>query len=401
MFLEPREGHVQRRRRRPPAHPCNPGIHRLTYAGAIEQLATVTDIAARRLRAQRLTGEPFKTAIDAVRWLGAVQAQDYSGAKWAVGQRTEEATETVLDRLFDQGSLLRTHVMRPTWHLVVPEDIRWMLELTGPRIRQGMAARDRQLEIDDRVVERACEVFAAALVGGHHLTRQELGEILRIKDIAPQGQRLPHLLMNAELSGLITSGPRHGKQFTYALLEERAPRAPGKERAEAVAELARRYFESHGPAQVQDFGWWSGLTVADARVGIAVAGSALDRQVLGGKEYWFGVEGGPQGGQSRQESPVAHLLPNYDEYTVAYRDRTAALDPDRHFEPSLYSFGSMISNVITVDGRVRGAWRRTVLHGTVEVELRLAGPLMPVEAAAVEDAGRRLGRFLDSRVVFA
>ena len=370
----------------------------MTYAGAIQQLATVADIAARRLQAQRLTGEPFKTAVDAVRWLGAVQAQDYSGAKWAVGQRTQGAEETVLDRLFDQGAVLRTHVMRPTWHFVVPEDIGWMLELTGPRVRQKMAARDRQLEIDDRMVERACDGFAAALAGGHHLTRQELGEVLRAKDIAPEGQRLPHILMTAELAGLITSGPRHGKQFTYALLEERAPRTPGKKPTEAVTELARRYFESHGPAQVQDFVWWSGLTVADARLGIASAGSALEHQVVDGKEYWFGFQGAPNGGPSRKESPVAHLLPNFDEYTVAYRDRTAALDPDHHFEPSLFSFGSVISNVVAVDGRVRGAWRRTVRHGTVQVELRLPGQLKPAEAAAVADAGRRLGRFLDSPV---
>src|ERR1700736_2352993 len=182
----------------------------------------VADIASRRLHTQRCSGEPFASAVEAVRWLGAVQSQDYAGAKWALGQRTRGATENELDRLFDEGAILRTHVMRPTWHFVLPEDIRWLLELTAPRIRLGLAARYRQLEIDEGVVARAGAAFTAALAGGRQLTRAELGKVLRAAGISPEGQRLPHLLSAAELDGLITSGPRQGKQFTYALLEERA-----------------------------------------------------------------------------------------------------------------------------------------------------------------------------------
>src|SRR5205807_5582397 len=171
------------------------------------------------LHSQRLTGEPFPSAVDAVRWLGAVQSQDYGGAKWALGQRAR-ATDAALDRLFDQGAVLRTHVLRPTWHFVLPEDIRWLLELTGPRVRLGLAARHRELEIDGEVSARAGTVLAAALAGGRHLTRGELGEALRAAGVPPDGQRLPHLLMLAELDGLIASGPRHGRQHTYALLDE-------------------------------------------------------------------------------------------------------------------------------------------------------------------------------------
>jgi hypothetical protein len=350
----------------------------------------VPDIAARRLQAQRLTGEPFTSAVDTVRWLGAVQAQDYAGAMWAVGQRTREATAAALDRLFDDGVILRTHVLRPTWHVVLPEDIRWLLELTGPRVRRGLAARWRQLEIDAGVVARASAAFSAALTGGRHLTRPELGAVLRTAGIAPDAQRLPHLLMGAELDGLIASGPRRGKQFTYALLEERAPQARALERTAAVAELTQRYFRSHGPAQVQDFVWWSGLTVADARTGIALAGAALAHQVLGSKDYWFDAETGPAG----SATAVAHLLSNFDEYTVGYRDRTAVVHADRPFEPALFSFGSILSNVVTVGGRVRGAWRRMVVHGRVRVEVRLLDRLDTAEAAAVEEAGHRLARFL-------
>ncbi len=352
------------------------------------------DIAARRLRAHRLTGKPFASAIDAVRWLGALQSQDYVGAKWALGQRTRAVTDAALDSLFDGGAILRTHVMRPTWHFVLPEDIRWLLELTGPRIRLGLAGRHRQLEIDDGVIGRAQAAFAAALAGGRHLTRPELGQVLHEAAIPPDGQRLPHLLMAAELDGLIVSGPRRGREFTYALLEERAPGARRLDRAEAVAELTRRYFVSHGPAQLQDFVWWSGLTAADARTGIELVGAALDRQVVDGRDYWFDAGARRDGGTL----PAAHLLSNFDEYTVAYRDRTAILDPERPFERALFSFGSILSNVITVAGRVRGAWRRTAAHGALRLEVRLLDGLEPAEAAAVEEAGRRLGGFMDRPV---
>jgi Winged helix DNA-binding domain len=352
----------------------------------------VTDIAAQRLQSQRLTGEPFASAVDAVRWLGAVQSQDYGGAKWALGQRTRGATDAELDRLCDEGAILRTHVLRPTWHFVLPEDIRWLLELTGPRVRLGLAARYRRLEIDDRVATRAQTAITRALAGGRHLTRPQLGEVLSASGISPDGQRLPHLIMGAELDGLIASGSRRGKLATYALLDERAPKATAFDRAEAVAELARRYFSSHGPAQIQDFVWWSGLTVADARSGIALAGAALGHLVIEGRDYWCDAAAdapGPAAG-------VAHLLPNFDEYTVAYRDRAATVYEGASFEPALFSFGSVLANVVTIGGRVRGAWRRTAARGGFRVEVRLLDRLRPAEEAAVEEAGRRLGRFHES-----
>ena len=354
----------------------------------------VTDIATRRLRAQGLTGEPFRTPVDAVRWFAAVQSQDYAGARWALGQRSHAATDVKLDRLFDDGAILRTHVMRPTWHFVLPRDVRWLIDLTGPRIRRGLAARYRELELDDRVAARAEAAFAAALAGGRHLTRAELGDVLVARGISPEGQRLPHLIMHAELDALIVSGPRRGKQHTYALLEERAPNARILQRAEAVAELTLRYFRSHGPAQIQDFVWWSGLTRADAGTGIAVAGAALERQTIEGKDYWLDAAAPAP----HAATPVAHLVPNFDEYTVGYRDRAALMHTGRPFQPGFFSFGSILSNIVTINGRVRGAWRQTVLREGVRVEIRTLDPLDPAEDAAVGDAGRRLGRFLQRPV---
>jgi DNA glycosylase AlkZ-like len=330
----------------------------------------VTDLAARRLHAQRLTGQRSASSVETVRWLGAVQSQDFPAAKWALAQRSRATTEAKIDRLYDDGAILRTHVMRPTWHFVLPEDIRWLIGLTSSRLRDGLAGRRRQLEIDDRLIVRANAAFEKALSGGRTLTRPEL-------------------------DGVLVSGPRRGKQHTWALLEERVANAPSMDRPEALAELTKRYFRSHGPAQVGDFVWWSGLTTADARLGLELVGTALEREVVEGKPYWFDPEVGAPRRVAPRSRAVAHLLPNFDEYTVGYRDRAAALHPDRPFDPTLFSFGSILANVVVTGGLVRGTWRRLVGRDTVRVEVRLLDKLSAAERAAVDEAGRRLGRFLE------
>src|SRR5215472_7212251 len=348
----------------------------------------VTSVAVRRLGAQRLTGEPFSTPVEAVRWLGAVQSQDYAGAKWALGQRTRAARDADLDRLFDEGAILRTHVMRPTWHFVLPADVRWLLELTAPRVRAALAHYDRQLELDRSVLRRSHRVLESVLGGGSHLTRGELAAALAGSGIPAAGQRLGHLLMHAELDAVVVSGPRRGRQFTYALLDERAPNARRLDRDQALAELTRRYFTSHGPAQLPDFTWWSGLTVADARRGVDLAGPALAREVIDGRPYWRApAEPPPASGE-----PAAHLLPNYDEFLVAYRDRSAALHPGLDTSPLPRE--SVLTNVVVVDGLVRCGWRRRPARGGVVVELGPLDATGPAVDAALAWAAEDLGRFL-------
>jgi hypothetical protein len=342
------------------------------------------------MRAQRLSGAPFRTAIDLVRWFGAMQSQDYAAAKWAIGLRVQGATETQVDSLYDEGGILRTHVLRPTWHFVMPEDIRWMLQLTGPKIHRGMAGRYRRLELDEETITRAQSAFSTALAGGKHLTRVELGHVLRGAGIAPDGQRLPHLLAAGELAGLLTSGARRGKQHTFTLLEERVPRTPVLDRDEAIGELTRRYFLSHGPAQLRDFVWWSGLTLAESRQGIELAGGALERQAVDGKEYWF-----DSALPSTRAAAPAHLLPNFDEYTVGYTDRSAMLHPVHPFRPELFAYSSILANVVTVAGQVVGAWRRTEMRAGLRVEIRPLARLSPADRAAVDQAGERLSKFLE------
>lgn len=354
----------------------------------------MTDLAAWRLRTHRLIGPPCASPAEVVGRLTAVQAQDYGGAGWAIGQRTAGSTRAEIDELVDAGVILRTHVLRPTWHFVLAEDIRWLIELSGPRVLASLAHRSRWLELDDDVVARANAVFEAELSGGMSLTRPELGEALRRSGIRTDGQRLQHLVMTAELQGLIVSGLRRGKAQTYALLEERAPDARSLQREEALAELTRRYFQSHGPAQIQDAVWWSGLTASDIRKGITLAGDTLAHGVFDGKDYWFDAEADP----ISEPTDAAHLLPNWDEYTVSYRDRSATLHPDIPFDPALFSFGSVLSNVVIIGGRVRGSWQRRVAGDRVRVEVRLLRPLAPDEVEAVEDVAERMGSFLGQTV---
>ena len=348
------------------------------------------DIAARRLDTQRLTGEPFASALDAVARLGAVQSQDYAGAKWALGQRTSDATDADLDRLFDEGAILRTHVMRPTWHFVLPEDIRWLLDLTAPRVKATFASYARRLEVDAAVLKGSHAVIEAALRGGSHLTRRELGVVLERAGIPTDGLRLGHLVSSAELDGIVTSGPRHGKQMTYALLEERAPSARRLDRDEALAELTRRYFTGHGPAQVQDFAWWSGLTVADVKRGLALVGTALAHEVIGGKSYWSSPDAPP----APERAPIVHLLPNYDEFLVAYRDRTASLDPARGFDTAPFPYGSILAHVVVLNGQVWGGWKRRLQDRQAFVEVGPLDVLDTAEGAALQKEVERLARFL-------
>jgi hypothetical protein len=354
------------------------------------------DIAGRRLQTQRLTGEPLSSAVDVVRLFGAVQAQDYSGSKWGIGQRTVAATDAGIDRLLDDGAILRTHVMRPTWHYVLPEDIRWLLDLTGPRVRRTLDGMFRRLGIEASEVTRATATVCGALTGGRFLTRPQLGDVLSAAGISTASQRLSHLLMAAELEGAIVSGPGQGKQRTYALLAERAPGARTLDRPEAVVELTRRYFTSHGPAQLQDFVWWSGLAVSDARAGLASIASDLDHAVVEGKEYWFGPD--DRANPAVPVRVIAHLLPNWDEYTVGYRDRAAALPAGQPVDLAFFPFGSVLSNVVTVAGRVRGTWRRIIGRERVRIELRWLDTLDQSEVAAAEAAAHRLGAFLEMPV---
>lgn len=350
---------------------------------------TSFEIARLRLYNERLIGSPFEKPEDVVEWLGAVQAQDYAGAKWGIGQRVKNCHDADVDEAYAMGKILRTHVMRPTWHFVMPADIRWMLELTAPRVNAAMAPYNRKLELDDSIFKRCTAAFVKALEGGKHLTRKELAEVLQESGIIAIGQRLGHIAMRAELDAVICSGGLRGKQHTYVLLEDRAPQAKSLSREDALAELTRRYFTSHGPALVRDFAWWSGLTMADAKAGIELARSGLLREVIGDKTYWFAPSKTP----TKVKDPTIHLLPNYDEYLIAYRDHSASLiAPTNMDSAALYDM--LARHIVVLNGRVVGGWRGTNKKNEVHIETKLLTPLTGAQAEGVHTAAERYSRFL-------
>ena len=244
------------------------------------------DVADQRLLNQRLAGPPLQSVTDVVHWLGAVQFQEYPVARWSVGQRATGLTAASVDQALAAGQVVRTHVLRDTWHLVSAEDIHWLLDLTAPRIQQRNATMYRQLRLDPQLLARTAGVLTDVLAKGRQLTRKALGLALREHGIVADGPRLGYILMHAELTQLICSGPRDGNQHTYALLAERVPHTQSRSREEALGELVRRYFTSHGPAAVKDFAWWSSLAVADAKRGVEIAGHQLVQTAVSDRHYW-------------------------------------------------------------------------------------------------------------------
>ena len=244
-------------------------------------------IARRRIAAQQIARHDFSTPADVVRWLGAVQAQDYAGAKWAVGLRLPPgATDAAIQRALDEGAILRTHVMRWTWQLVAPEDARWMIALVAARLMKKAERRHRELGLDARTIRRSNAALGKALAGGNHLARAELARVLARARISPEGPRLSHLLACAELDAIAISGPLRGKQATWALFDERVPSSRAVDARDAAAELAFRYARSRGPVSAADFAWWSGLPAGAARDALEATSSRLETETIGGRKLW-------------------------------------------------------------------------------------------------------------------
>ena len=350
-----------------------------------------SDIPHQRLLNQHIVGHRFDKPGDEVAWLCAVQAQDYAGAKWALGLRLKNVTEKEVEQAFADGSILRTHLMRPTWHFVTPADIRWMLALTAPRVNASNAYMYRKLELDSLVFKRSNAILTKALQGGNQLTREELRTALERDGVATEGSlRLAYVVMRAELDGLICSGPRRGKQFTYMLFEERVPPAGAFDRDAALAQFVRRFFVSHGPATLRDFVKWSGMTASDAGAGLEAVRADLNHEVVDGRTYWFSTVM-----MSRQvASPKAYLLPNYDEYFIGYKD------PSRVFDTSNID-KLVFPHMIVIDGQIVGSWKRTPANGRVVIEVNSFAPFTKAQARAVAAAADEYGKFLGLPVELA
>jgi hypothetical protein len=355
-------------------------------------------IPMQRLRQQGLLKQKFATPADVVGGLGVVQAQDFSGALWAIAQRMEGAETQklrLIESAFNRGDILRTHVLRPTWHFVTPADIRWLLMLTAPRVHALNASYARQVGLDQSVLHGSREVIEKALQGGKHLTREALAEALEAAGIVTKGPlRYPYILMYAELEGVICSGAKQGNHHTYALLEERVAPMPTLTREEALAELTKRYFSSRGPVTIKDFVRWCGLTITDARAGVKLVKDDLDHEDIEGQGYWWGKDSPPV---SEPRHPIVHWLPNYDEYLYGYTDGFSAIE-GQSLEAA---FDRAYTHGIVVNGKIVGSWRRTLRKSTVTLETRFVATLTTLEEEAVITTAHRFGEFLGRAVVMA
>jgi hypothetical protein len=329
--------------------------------------------------------------------MGAVQAQDYLASLWAVGLRTRDATQADVERAIDERAIVRTHFMRNTVHLVPAEDLCWMVRLMAPRIRMIIdnIARAGRLGLDEKLYARSNAVIADALAGGRRLTRATLAAALAAAGVRTDG-RLTLLTQRAQTDGLVCHGPRRGAHYTLVLVDEWLPAGRSLGRDEALAEFARRYFRGHGPATLHDYAWWSGLTVADARAGLEAVRPELQAETVGGREYWYAEP--PAAPPAADGGATAHLLPNYDEFTVGYRDRSAVFDDAYRPMVTAPTNNILFVNAVVVDGEVVGQWRRTKRKDSVALATESFRGLTVAESGAVRAAAARYGAFVDRPV---
>lgn len=352
------------------------------------------EIARRRMRNSRLTCTSFDAPDEVVRWHGAMQAQDYGPAKWSIGQRATNLVDEDLDRALAAGSIVRTHVLRPTWHFVARDDIRWLLALTGPRVHQHNRPRYRELGLDEPTLARCEALIVSALEGENHLTRGEIADILDDARIDRSGQRLAHILMHCELKAAICSGGIAGKQQTYALLDERVPDNRRFDRDEALVELTRRYLTSHGPATVQDLRWWSSLTVADIKKALDMLGSAVQSETIDEITLWSMASDGNRPPSGRG----VHLLQAYDEFVVGYAESRYFGDPREAAARAAWRDRSLPNGVVLLHGGVAGHWRRATEKDSIRVEVLVYEEPKPGDARALDAAAGLLGRFSGGQV---
>lgn len=350
---------------------------------------TDVDVAQRRLLNQRIAGERFGSPEDVVRWMGAMQAQDYRQALWAIGSRMTTATVADVEAAIAERKIVQTWPMRGTLHFVAAEDAKWMLELLAPRRLAGDRSRRRQLELDEGTLTRSAQLIRDALQGGGQLTRSAIMRLLEGAGISPKGQRGYHILWYLAQTGFICLGPLQDKEQTFVLLDEWVPAPRRVGRDEALAELATRYFASHGPATVDDFATWAGLTLADARAGHAAARPGLRSEKRGAKEYWSAAS---TPDHESHDTSGMYLLAGFDEYLLGYKDRGDVLAPE-HAGKVVPGGNGIFFPIIVIGGQVVGTWKRTLKRNGVAITLRPFSRL-DVSQERLVAAARRYSDFL-------
>lgn len=356
---------------------------------------TPFDIARHRLRNQQIVHSSFERPGDVVAWMGAMQGQDYPGAKWSVALRLGNATDSDIEQAINNRGIVRTWALRGTLHLVAPADVRWMLDLLQHRLEKGYAFQYRNLGLDPRTLLKTNALLEKALEGGHQLGRRELAAILEQKGIAHTDVRMGFILLYAATQKLICLGSRKGKEFTYTLLDEWIPGTRPLSHDEALARLTARYFNSHGPATIKDYSWWSGLTLTEARRGLEMVQKDFEAVVSEGQEYWM-----PRNTEPLRKSTQVQLLPGFDEFVLGYADRSPCLE-EQFNKLVTGSKNGLFSATVVTDGQVRGTWRRDMVKKENVISVQPFTSFTPTQQKAITAAVKRYGTFSKMPAVLA
>jgi hypothetical protein len=348
---------------------------------------TLTQLRQLRLQNQHISSTTFTKPGEIVSHMLAIQAQVYPMAKWAIGLRLRHATGEQIDDAFNAGKIIRTHVMRPTWHFVSPQDIRWLLKLTGPRIRAFNKTYYARHDLDSKIFKKCNDIFLKSLEGGSQLTRVALQSELAKAKIKAQGIRLAFIMMQAELDGIICSGAKQGNQFTYALLEERVASTKEMSQQESLFAIAERYFNSRGPATLKDFSWWSGLSITECKEATSMLDHRFLKEKINGQEYLYS-----EGALIKTKLiDRSFYMPDYDEYGIAYKDRTAIIG-ERISEKSHAALG--YPHVLVIDGIISGTWKITSQKTQTKVlETKVSRDVLQTYGTTIKKAGKRFSEF--------
>jgi hypothetical protein len=350
------------------------------------------DIGKLRLLSQQIENPKLTSAKEVVNKMAAMQAQDFNMAKWAIGLRLNKATEKSIDAAINSGEIIRTHVLRPTWHFVSADDVYWMLELSAPRLKSLMRGRNNQLELTEKILKKCNKIIERFLSSAKHATRKELIIELNKSKIATDENRASHILMNAELEKIICSGKMKEKQTTYALFEERVKTTKHLSKEESLFTLATKYFASHCPATLHDFVWWSGLSITDAKHALEMIKDKFVFEKTGSTEYWF-----PNSFSfPKKFKESVFLLPAFDEFLISYKDRTPAITSEHHGKA--FSNNGIFWPTIVINGQVAGLWKREIKKDTLIIEAGFFDKKNTVSKSDLQKSSDRLGSFLNLKI---
>jgi hypothetical protein len=347
---------------------------------------SLQNVARLRLINQNIVNDGAKTALEVTQHMGAMQAQDYYGSLWALGLRTGLTEKEIITVIVDR-KIIRTWPQRGTLHFVPAEDTKWLVSLSAERLLHGARHRQERLDLSDKILVLSKKALTKALQGNQLLTRPQVMEVLEDAGVSTKGGRGYHILWYLSQSGVIYVGPMQAKQQTFGLLDDLVPQPKSYSRQAGIAELARRYFISHGPATLQDFMWWTGLTAADAKGALEANKSSLQSEKIANKDFWMAKN------TALGVDNTAFLLPGFDEYMLGYKDRSAALHPD-YAQAIIPGGNGMFASTIVLDGQVVGTWKRVLKKDHVQITLAPFQRLAKTDIQKIQAAAERYGHFV-------